>query len=62
MTGVPRNRDRPASELTKLEEAAMRIYAGNVHTEAEAAVRAAHALFDAIDHDRVHRANEAEHE
>ena len=67
MTGVPRNRDQPESAVTKLERAAMLIYAGNVHTEnvhveAEAAVLAAHALFDAIERDRLHRANEADDE
>ena len=61
MTGVPRNRDRPASELTKLERAAMLIYASNV-IRPEKAVDAAHSLFDAIEHDRLHRANEAEHD
>ena len=62
MTGVPRNRDQPESAVTKLERAAMLIYASNFDTLAREAVEAAHALFDAIDHDRVHRANEADHD
>ena len=61
MTGVPRNRDQPESAVTKLERAAMLIYASNV-IRPEKAVDAAHSLFDAIDHDRAHRANEADHE
>ena len=62
MTGVPRNRDQPESAVTKLERAAMLIYAGNYDIPPSEAVQAAHALFDAIERDRLQRANEADHE
>ena len=61
MTGVPRNRDQPESAVTKLERAAMLIYASG-QVGSDEAVELAHQLFDAIDQDRLHRANEAEHE
>ena len=61
MQGVPANRDRPATELTKLEHAAIAIFNATAFTHADA-VREARALFDALEADRLHRLNHAEGE
>lgn len=44
-----RNRDRPASQLTKREEAALRVWALNRDVAAKEAVAWADQLFDVLD-------------
>jgi len=48
MNGLP-NRHRPASSMTKLEAAALHLYAHSNLTE-DVAIRRAHAFFDALEH------------
>lgn len=44
-----RNRDKPANQLTKREEAALRIWALHRHVGAKQAVEWADELFDELD-------------
>lgn len=45
-----RNRDKPARELTKREELAMRIYAADKHITPPIALRQADDFFDELEH------------